>query len=446
MIFIKNFTSSIEHEFCKPDFIEDASLLRSRMKLDAFKNIFYSRVKIQRMKVNVLLPIIGFFVIGCSTTGLQPLPGDPNFNGKESRLMARAEKEEAFLGASGFLYKDRDLERYLNDVVHILYRSTTQDQATPTVKVIKDPHLDAFVIPNGRIYVHTGILARLDNEAQLAFLLAHEIIHYTNRHAFRAFGGFNDDQYGSESQRQGSSPMGYLGQLLSRLGTSLTMAVMTGYSQVLETEADVEGMALVSKAGYDPGEAIRFFEHLKHELDTENLRESLFFGIHPRLSKRIETCEIYLERTHRTEKKGFLNERIFLEKTRGVLLFNAFLDLKAGRYETARRNGKKYLELKNDDARVYYLLGEILRQQSQTMDIKDMKGFYEKAISLDPIYPDPYKAIGLIYYKEEDWDLAKKAFESYLSLSPPIQDRAYIIGYIKQCRLVKQGQESGGVN
>jgi beta-barrel assembly-enhancing protease len=416
------------------------------MKFDASICHFYSQEKNTRIKVKVFLIILGLFVMGCSTTGLRSLPVDSNLKGKESTLTERAEKEEALLEASGFLYEDRDLEGYLNDVVDRLYSPSIKEQAAPTVKVIKDPYLDAFVFPNGRIYIHTGILARLDNEAQLAFLLAHEVIHYTHRHAFRAFGGFNQEQNGSESQRPGSSPMGRVGELLSRLGTSFTMAVMTGYSQALETEADLDGMALVSKAGYDTSEAIRFFEHLKQELDTENLKESLFFGIHPRISKRIEDCETYLERNRQTGNKGLLNKEVFLGKIRKVLLFNAFLDLKAGRYETARLGAEKYLGLKNDDARVYYLLGEILRQQSATMEVKNMKGFYEKAISIDPIYPEPYRAIGLIYYKEEDWGLARKAFESYLSLSPPIQDRAYIIGYLKQCQLVKQDQVSGGVN
>ena len=416
------------------------------MNFDDPRNFPSAQEKNTRMKFNVFLIIFCFFVMGCSTTSLQPLTVDSNFKTIESTLMERSEKEEAVLEASGFLYEDPDLERYLNDLVERLYHPEIQDQAVPRVKVIKDPYLDAFVFPNGRIYVNTGILARLDNEAQLAFLLAHEIIHYSHKHAFRAFDGFNRDRNGSETQQPGSSRMGALGELLSRLGTSLTMAVMTGYSQALETEADAEGIALVSKAGYDPGEAIRFFEHLKHELDTENLKESLFFGIHPRISRRVENCEIYLDGNRQTENKGLLNKEDFLDKTRGVLLFNAFLDLKAGRYETARQGAEKYLTLRKDDARVYYLLGEILRQQSQTMEIKNMKGFYEKAISIDPIYPDPYRAIGLIYYKEEDWDRARKAFESYLSLSPPIQDRAYILGYLKQCQLVKRDQKSGGVN
>ena len=64
-----------------------------------------------------------------------------------------------------------------------------------------------------------------------------------------------------------------------------------------------------------------------------------------------------------------------------------------------------------------------------------MISFYEKAISVDPIYPEPYRAIGLLHYKNEKWDLAKKAFESYLSLSPHIHDKEYILAYIQKCQI-----------
>src|SRR5207244_395643 len=55
--------------------------------------------------------------------------------------------------------------------------------------VMSDPTLNAFAMPNGRIYVHSGLLARLDNEAQLAMILGHEMTHVTDRHALR----FNND-------------------------------------------------------------------------------------------------------------------------------------------------------------------------------------------------------------------------------------------------------------
>ena len=63
-----------------------------------------------------------------------------------------------------------------------------------------------------------------------------------------------------------------------------------------------------------------------------------------------------------------------------------------------------------------------------------MMGFYEKAIALDPIFPEPYRAIGLLHYKDENWGLAEKAFMSYLALSPHNQDRAYIQEYLEKCR------------
>ena len=54
------------------------------------------------------------------------------------------------------------------------------------IVVIKDPYLNAFAFPNGVIYIHTGMLARMDNEAQLAALLAHEMSHCIHRHTLRA--------------------------------------------------------------------------------------------------------------------------------------------------------------------------------------------------------------------------------------------------------------------
>ena len=379
------------------------------------------------MKHHVFFILFGIFIVGCATPGFHPSQEESAFKGNELTLIERAEKEQAILEEGGLIYEDRELEDYLNDIVKRLSPTTIQSQAAPTVKVIKDPHLNAFVFPNGVIHVHTGILARLDNEAQLAALLAHEMIHHLKRHPFKAFGVFDRNRDIEKSQ-------GGLKDLLNGLGATLYMAAMAGYAQALETEADVEGMALVSAAGYEPQEAITFFGHLKRELKTENYKEPLFFGVHPRLDKRIENIENFLITHHQTDEKGFLNQGVFLEKTREVVMVNAFLDLKAGRYDSARRSAEKYLNLKENDARVYYLLGEIFKHKGGTAERNKMISFYEKAISVDPIYPEPYRAIGLLHYKNEEWDLAKKAFESYLSLSPQIHDKEYIQSYIQRCR------------
>ena len=123
-----------------------------------------------------------------------------------------------------------------------------------------------------------------------------------------------------------------------------------------------------------------------------------------------------------------------------VILDNTSLDLKAGRYDSARRGAERVLKTAQGDARAYFLLGEIFRQRGVVADYGKAKAFYEKAISIDPKYPDPHEAIGLIYYKEGEWVLARQFFESCLALSPHLPEKAYIEGYLKKC--VQRGLDS----
>jgi len=116
-----------------------------------------------------------------------------------------------------------------------------------------------------------------------------------------------------------------------------------------------------------------------------------------------------------------------------LVLDNARLDLRRGRFLVAQRSVEKFLILKPDDARAYYLLGEILRQRGRQDDAAAAIRFYERSISLNPSYSEPRKAMGLIHYKDGEKRLAKKYFESCLLLSPDTIDRAYIQGYLKLC-------------
>jgi Flp pilus assembly protein TadD len=117
----------------------------------------------------------------------------------------------------------------------------------------------------------------------------------------------------------------------------------------------------------------------------------------------------------------------------GLILDNARLDLRQGRFYIAQRTVKKYLTTKPEDARAYYLLGEIFRQRDRQNDTSAALKNFEKAISLNPSFSEPHKAMGLIYYKDGDRRLAKFFFESCLLLSPDTPDKAYIQGYLKLC-------------
>jgi predicted Zn-dependent protease len=263
------------------------------------------------------------------------------------------------------------------------------------ITLIRDPYLDVFVFPDRTIYIHTGILARLDNEAQLAALLAHEMIHCLHGHSLKA---------------------------------------ARGSIRALEIEADLAGFELMAKAGYDTREALRLFEHLADELETEDLLEPFFSRTHPKLRKRIESCNQF-HRLHPPSTRRYIkNEMVYLEKTRRLILDTADLDLKAGRYERACKGVAKYMKIEPDNAEALFLLGEIFRQRGELGDHERAKATYRKAIALNPVDAGLHKSIGMLYFKEGAWQLARKSFETCLALGPEPSDRAYVQAYLQDCR------------
>src|SRR5688500_16959619 len=93
----------------------------------------------------------------------------------ERALWAKAETEEEALLKKARPYDDPLLEEYLARVGDRLTSEDVRAAGGPALKfgVIRDPSLNAFAMPNGKIYVHTGLLSRLDNEAQLEIGRAH---------------------------------------------------------------------------------------------------------------------------------------------------------------------------------------------------------------------------------------------------------------------------------
>jgi predicted Zn-dependent protease len=123
----------------------------------------------------------------CATRQVPPIGADGKPfkpEADERALWAQAEKEEAALLKKAKVYDDPLLEEYLANIGDRLTPDEVRAAGAPfKYGVIRDPTLNAFAMPNGRVYVHTGLLSRLDNESQLAMILGHEMTHVTHRHA-----------------------------------------------------------------------------------------------------------------------------------------------------------------------------------------------------------------------------------------------------------------------
>lgn len=123
--------------------------------------------------------------------------------------------------------------------------------------VIEDANMNATALPDGTVLVNTGLVAALENEAQLAFVLSHEIAHTLQAHYWREVHETREKRvWITIAAIAASGYIGDLGLFLGQLGLAL---VINGYSRSVENQADRLGLENVIAHGYDPRPAVRFF-------------------------------------------------------------------------------------------------------------------------------------------------------------------------------------------
>jgi predicted Zn-dependent protease len=361
---------------------------------------------------------------GCATTNLPPV-SSPDFRLEdEERAMWRvAEKESQRLDDGGDVYEDPALEQYVNDVLRKVSPPGLKGRLELRAKVVRNYRLNAFALPNGAIYVHTGMLARMTSEAELAVLLGHELTHATHRHAVR-------------EQRSASNWSGAMAGvsaatlgLASPLGNLAAAAAVSGFSKDSERESDRVGLSLVARAGYDVSAAPELFGHLaefvKEESDGEEEEEPFFFGSHPRLEERRESCEKLLATEYRGQK-GVRNEEVFRRRTAALLLVNAQLALEAGRFAAAERDARAHLAINPRSATALALVGEASRRRGEPKALRDAVEYYRKALQLDAKLPEAHRGLGLALHKLGDRSGARAELSRYLELDPRALDRAHV--------------------
>ena len=382
------------------------------------------------MKNIALIIAVCCLVAGCAMSRSIPVGQTLTASEEEQMLWRRAQEEQEAIDGSGLLYQDTEIENYLYQIAKKLQTNSISADISFQIKVIKDPKLNAFALPNGVIYIHTGILAHMENEAQLAALLAHEMTHCTHQHSLKTLRNIKN---------RGQAKSATIRELAQLLGITGSIASINGYTRELETEADRVGLDLVVKANYDPNEVLKLFELLKQENEIEGVAEPYFFGTHPKVQQRIENVNRWLAENNRGKIKGSKNTIKFQSRMSRLMLENARLDLRQGKFFIAQSTVKKYLAVNPDDAQAYFLLGEIFRQRGWKNDAAAALNNYEKSISLNPSFAESHKAMGLIHYKDGEKRRAKKYFESCLLLSPNTADKAYIQGYLKLCAANGEG-------
>lgn len=150
--------------------------------------------------------------------------------------------------------------------------------------LFKDPNNpNAFALPGGKVGIYTGLLPITRNEAGLATVIAHEIAHVTARHgAERMSQSVLVDVGGSVlSEALGEGAKATHDMVMQAYSVGTKVGVMLPYSRTQESEADHLGLLYMARAGYDPREAIAFWQRFSDHGRKRGGKPPEFLSTHP---------------------------------------------------------------------------------------------------------------------------------------------------------------------
>lgn len=158
------------------------------------------------------------------------------------------------------------------------------------VVVFEDKTLNAFALPGAKIGVHTGMMELVDNQDQLAAVLGHEVGHVIARHSNER----------ASQQTLTEQTLNMIGQteygqnplIMAGLGLGAQYGVLMPYSRTHESEADLIGVDLMAKAGFDPKQSVNLWQKMAQA--SQGNQPSEFLSTHPAHETRIQQLQEHM--------------------------------------------------------------------------------------------------------------------------------------------------------
>ncbi len=207
--------------------------------------------------------------------------------------------------------QDQQAQRYVRCVANAIVNELPEQwrkQAWEVV-VFDDNSANAFALPGGKIGVHTGLLKVASNQDQLATVIGHEVAHVLSRHGAERV----SQQMGLEIAMQATDAIsknkmqnqGSQRALMSALGLGAQFGVLLPFSRTHESEADLYGLKLMAKAGFDPRQSINLWQNMSKA--SGGKRQPQFMSTHPNPEKRIEKLTNFMPQALALQKQAQLN-------------------------------------------------------------------------------------------------------------------------------------------
>lgn len=350
----------------------------------------------------------------------------PIASGSEDRFEVMTREAQELLIQNGLLLDHPELNAYLTRIGKSLLSEEEQQKFDFNVMILEHPGTNAFAFGDGTIGIHTGLLIQIENEAQLATVFAHEIIHFIHGHPYDKYDKTKDNTAFWMTLSIGTGGIAALPALLA------LPAGVSGYSRSLEKQADIEGWDRLIAAGYDGREAPKVFSLFKENLEEDGKKESFFFSSHPKLDNRIENFQELLDETEVDWSQQKLNTDEYLEQVAFLVEDTIILNLESGYSTRARRLIDHEAKMRGESAMTAYLRAESARRNEDSTT-EEVHALFKSATAYPNAHADAWKGHGIAAMKLKIYGEAETAFNHYLDLKPNAEDRAHIEYYLKQC-------------
>jgi len=161
------------------------------------------------------------------------------------------------------------------------------------VVVFQDESANAFALPGGKIGVHTGILKTAQTDAQLAAVLGHEIGHVIAQHGAERMSQQAGTQLGLSALGAITPENPRKNMLMGILGVGIQVGVILPFSRTQESEADLIGLDLMARAGFDPRQSVELWKNMMAAAGGKSPPEWL--STHPAGENRIKNLSQHMD-------------------------------------------------------------------------------------------------------------------------------------------------------
>jgi len=380
-----------------------------------------------RILIIIILPV--FF--SCATN---PVTG-------KRELMLVSEEQEISIGKNaapslqwefGGYYRERELESYLESIVNRLWQISERPHL-PFVFHIQNTSIpNAFALP-GNVAITRGLLSEMDNEAQFAAVMGHEIGHVMAKHTAQRISRMTLQQIGltigaaALEGRRGADALLTIGAV----GSSL---LLLKYDREQEIQSDRLGVKYMAKLGYDPHEAVSAHKGLEKTVDgylkrmgktrqDDNFINQML-STHPRTEVRISEIQAMINELppYTIKDDGKFSGR-FQNATKKIREVNKiyFVYDEAENYyqkndlNAAQKSLKRAISLDASQSPFHNLMGFI---QLQKKSYSDAERSFHMALSIDSNHQPSLYGLGLVHYYKGDYGLAADDFKKSLKLFP----------------------------